>query len=102
LYFTPVPFVLRTFASNKEQTLVDFPLLSWLKSKSMNVVINGEPLDIPDGLTVQGLMPHLNLKAERIAVERNQELVRRADWATTFLQEGDKLEIVHFVGGGVG
>lgn len=95
-------FVLRTFASNKEQTLVDFPLLSLLKSDSMNVVINGEPREIPNELTVQGLIAHLELKEERLAVERNQEIVPRADWAMTPLQEGDKLEIVHFVGGGAG
>ena len=66
----------------------------------MKVVLNGEPREIPDGLTVQGLIHHLDLKDERIAVERNQEIVRRADWVTALLQEGDKLEIVHFVGGG--
>lgn len=62
--------------------------------------INSEQRDIPAGLTVQGLIHYLNLKEERIAVERNREIVPRADWATTFLQEGDSLEIVHFVGGG--
>lgn len=49
---------------------------------------------------MQELLHHLNLKEERIAVERNQEIVRRADWASTPVQEGDALEIVHFVGGG--
>jgi sulfur carrier protein len=66
----------------------------------MKVWINGHQRDIPAGLTVQELLHHLNLKEERIAVERNQEIVRRADWASTPVQEGDALEIVHFVGGG--
>jgi len=66
----------------------------------MKVVINGEPREMADGLTVQGLIHHLKLKEERLAVERNQEIVRRAEWAITLLREGDKLEIVHFVGGG--
>ncbi|MCS6806293.1 MAG: sulfur carrier protein ThiS [Acidobacteriota bacterium] len=66
----------------------------------MKVIINGEPRDIPAGLTVQALLRYLNVNEERIAVERNQEIVRRADWATTLVQENDRLEIVHFVGGG--
>ncbi len=66
----------------------------------MTVVINGESREVPEGLTIQGLIEHLNLKGERIAVERNQEIVRRADWASLPIQEDDRLEIVHFVGGG--
>lgn len=66
----------------------------------MNVVINGQPRQIPSGLTIQELLLHLDLKQERIAVERNQQIVPRAEWATTVLHEGDRLEIVHFVGGG--
>lgn len=66
----------------------------------MKVIINGEPRDIPAGLTVQALLRYLNVNEERIAVERNQEIVRRTDWATTLIQENDRLEIVHFVGGG--
>jgi thiamine biosynthesis protein ThiS len=66
----------------------------------MNVTINSEPCDIPAGLTVQELLNHLSLNDERIAIERNQEIVRRADWMTTQIEEGDALEIVHFVGGG--
>lgn len=66
----------------------------------MKVVINGEPHDIPAGLTVQALLRYLNVNEERIAVERNQEIVRRADWTTTHIEENDRLEIVHFVGGG--
>jgi thiamine biosynthesis protein ThiS len=66
----------------------------------MNVTINGEPCDIPAGLTVQELLNHLSLNDERIAIERNQEIARRADWMTTQIEEGDALEIVHFVGGG--
>jgi thiamine biosynthesis protein ThiS len=68
----------------------------------MRIVINGEPRDLPDGLNVLSLLEHLDLKPERIAIERNLEIVRRADWEQTLLEEGDKLEIVHFVGGGLG
>ena len=66
----------------------------------MNVTINGEPHDIPAGLTVQELLSHLSLNDGRIAVERNHDIVRRADWPTTQIEAGDTLEIVHFVGGG--
>jgi thiamine biosynthesis protein ThiS len=68
----------------------------------MNVVLNGEPRNIPDGLTILTLLQYLDLKPERIAIERNLELVRRAEWETTLVQEDDRLEIVHFVGGGLG
>jgi thiamine biosynthesis protein ThiS len=68
----------------------------------MNVIINGERREIPDGMTVQKLIHYLELKEERIAVERNREILRRAEWDETLIQEGDTLEIVHFVGGGTG
>jgi sulfur carrier protein len=66
----------------------------------MNVSVNGEPLVLPDGLTVRGLIEHLGLADGPVAVERNREVVTRATHATTSLCEGDVVEIVHFVGGG--
>jgi thiamine biosynthesis protein ThiS len=66
----------------------------------MRVLLNGEEREIPDGLTISGLVEHLKLNPERIAVERNREVVPRAEWAAVRIQEGDRLEIVHFVGGG--
>ncbi len=66
----------------------------------MRILLNGQQREIPDGLTISGLIAHLELAGERIAVERNGEIVRRAEWDGTRLQEGDRLEIVHFVGGG--
>ena len=62
--------------------------------------INGEPRDFPDGLTVASLVEHLGMKADRVAVELNLEIVPRANWPATNLKDSDKLEIVHFVGGG--
>ncbi len=64
------------------------------------MTVNGEDLDIPDGLTVRGLVEHLKLTDGPVAVERNREVVPRATHATTALMLGDVLEIVHFVGGG--
>lgn len=62
--------------------------------------INGEPREFPDGLNVAALVAQLGMKADRVAVELNLEIVPRSSWDATVLKNGDKLEIVHFVGGG--
>jgi thiamine biosynthesis protein ThiS len=64
--------------------------------------INGEQREFPDGLTVAALVGQLGMKPDRVAVELNLEIVPRAQWETTTLESGDKLEVVHFVGGGSG
>ena len=66
----------------------------------MRVHVNGEGQDLPDGLTVAGLMEKLGLHPLRVAVERNRKLVPRARYADTPLAEADVLEIVTLVGGG--
>lgn len=66
----------------------------------MLIQINGEARDVPDQITLTELIQHLGLAPERLAIEVNQEVVRRANWPTTLLKEGDRLEVVHFVGGG--
>lgn len=66
----------------------------------MLVIINGEEKNIEDGLKVSDLVPLLELKAERLAIEVNRKIIRRAAWQLTPLAEGDKIEIVQFVGGG--
>jgi len=66
----------------------------------MRATVNGEPLELPDGLTVAALLQHLGVRAERVAVERNGEVVRKVRHAEEKLQPGDTLEIVTFVGGG--
>jgi thiamine biosynthesis protein ThiS len=66
----------------------------------MTLHINGQPREFPDGLTVASLVTQLGMKADRVAVELNLEIVPRARWETTSLKDGDKLELVHFVGGG--
>jgi thiamine biosynthesis protein ThiS len=62
--------------------------------------INGEQRDFPGGLTVAALVAQLGMKPDRVAVELNLEIVPRANWEATTLKSGDKLEVVHFVGGG--
>jgi thiamine biosynthesis protein ThiS len=66
----------------------------------MQLHINGEPRDFSAPLTLAGLVDHLGMKADRVAVELNRNIVARDQWAKTSLAEGDRLEIVHFVGGG--
>jgi thiamine biosynthesis protein ThiS len=67
----------------------------------LKLQINGEPRDFPDGLTLAALVEQLGMKPDRVAVELNLEIVPRANWQSTQLKDGDKLEIVHFVGGGL-
>jgi thiamine biosynthesis protein ThiS len=66
----------------------------------MKLHINGEERALPDDLTVAALVEHLGMKADRVAVELNRDIVARDRWAATPLADGDRLEVVHFVGGG--
>lgn len=66
----------------------------------MNVIVNGENHALDPGKTVAGLLADLGLGEKKVAVELNQCVLERPEWAATELQENDKLEIVHFVGGG--
>jgi thiamine biosynthesis protein ThiS len=66
----------------------------------MTIQINGQPREFPDALTVAALVEGLDMKADRVAVELNRDILPRDRWTATTLREGDKLEIVHFVGGG--
>jgi len=66
----------------------------------MDLTINGEPVAVPSGLTVRGLIEHLGLTDGPVAVEKNRAVVPRADHTKVELSDGDVLEIVHFVGGG--
>jgi len=66
----------------------------------MKVVVNGESMDISDGLTVAGLLEGLQIGRDRVAVEVGLEIVPKAGYDTHALREGDKVEIVQFVGGG--
>lgn len=66
----------------------------------MTIEVNGESLDLPASITLTELVEHLALAAERLAIELNRQVVRRADWQQTLLKENDRVEIVHFVGGG--
>ena len=66
----------------------------------MRVYVNGEPREINQPLTVAELVTELDLPPARIAIELNRAVVRRNDWSATTLNDDDRIEIVHFVGGG--
>lgn len=68
----------------------------------MKLHLNGEEreFEAPSASTLSSLIAALGMKADRVAVELNREIVPRDRWADTRLNEGDRLEIVHFVGGG--
>jgi thiamine biosynthesis protein ThiS len=66
----------------------------------MRIRVNGEDKEIADGLSLAGLLDELQIRAGRVVVELNRDIVRRDAHVSTLLKEGDSLEIVHFVGGG--
>jgi len=71
------------------------------EDQQMQVVINGEDRNFEAPLTLAGLVQALGMKTDRVAVELNRDIVPRDQWDRTQLADGDRLEIVHFVGGGL-
>ncbi len=65
----------------------------------MNVYVNGELREV-DATSLAELVTDLDLPVARIAIELNREVVRRSEWGSTMLKDEDRIEIVHFVGGG--
>ncbi len=66
----------------------------------MQIEFNGQPREIADGTTVAALVAELQLDPRTLAVERNRELVPRAEHASALLAAGDRVEVVTLVGGG--
>jgi len=66
----------------------------------MNLFVNGEPASAAEGATVETLLEQMGLPQKGVAVERNREIVPRSLYATTRIADGDRIEIVQFVGGG--
>ena len=66
----------------------------------MRVYVNGEVKELSGPISLSELITELDLPAARIAVELNRNVVRRSEWSVTILHDDDRLEIVHFVGGG--
>ena len=68
----------------------------------MNLTINGELRTLSSAESLDALVEQLGMKSDRVAIELNREIVPRDRWSQTSLRDGDRLEIVHFVGGGLG
>ena len=66
----------------------------------MKIHVNGEAREFSAELTVDSLIANLGLEPTRVAIELNRQVVRRNDWQATVLHDEDRVEIVHFVGGG--
>jgi sulfur carrier protein len=62
--------------------------------------VNGEPREVAEEIYLPQLVATLELKPEQVAIELNKSVVRRGNWDATRLHDGDRIEIVHFVGGG--
>ena len=66
----------------------------------MKIVLNGDSYEIAGPLSLTALLEHLNVDPRRVAVEHNLDVVKRANYDSTQIQDGDQIEIVNFVGGG--
>ena len=66
----------------------------------IKIYLNGERREIPAETDLVRLLEVFSLPSQRIAIELNSNVIRRADWPQAMLREGDKIEVVHFVGGG--
>ena len=66
----------------------------------MTIVVNGKPMDLPEGLTIDGLLAHLKVRREYTAVALNREVTPKQEYAQSVLHDGDKVEIVRPMGGG--
>jgi len=69
-------------------------------SETVHLEINGEARQVPAGLNVTALLAHLGIVSNRVAIERNHDILPRDQWEKTNVLAGDRFEIVHLVGGG--
>jgi sulfur carrier protein len=70
------------------------------ETKTIQVVLNGEPRSLPSGLTLDRLLQFLEMDSSRVAIELNGTIVRKPDWVSTEVLDGAQVEVVWFVGGG--
>ena len=66
----------------------------------MQIILNGDPHEVAGPLTLNALLLQLNIEPRRVAVEHNLTVVKRANYDSTQIQDGDQIEVVNFVGGG--
>lgn len=66
----------------------------------MKIRLNGEIKELAEEVTLDRLLELFSLPSQRVAVELNQQVVRKKDWPAVIVKEADRIEVVHFVGGG--
>ena len=66
----------------------------------IDIIVNGEKTKLAKHFNLQELLTELDLPTERVAIELNKDVVRRKDWASIQVNDKDKIEVIHFVGGG--
>jgi sulfur carrier protein len=71
-----------------------------IEAAQITVRLNGETREVPEGLSVEKLLLHLELHPKLVVVEHNGDILRRDGYAAATVRDGDNLELVHFVGGG--
>ena len=67
---------------------------------AINILLNGETREVPGEINIDRLLELFSLPKQRVAIELNNMVIRRSDWPVTVVRESDKIEVVHFVGGG--
>ena len=82
------------------ETECQTPRMESAETKTIEIVVNGQPRRVPSGFSLDRLLTWLEIDPSRVAVERNLAIARKADWQATQVVPGDRLEIVWFVGGG--
>lgn len=70
-------------------------------TQTIEIVLNGETATVPTGLNVGTLLDHLGVDPARVAVEVNNQTIRREEWTQVGIAAGARVEVVHFVGGGL-
>lgn len=85
---------------NYNHTNQKLQIANTMNQSTMVLIINGNEREAPSPLTLSALIEQLGMKPERVAVELNRNIIPRERWPETQLVNGDRLEIVHFVGGG--
>ncbi len=70
------------------------------KMTVINILLNGEPREVAKEIRLDQLLDFFSLPKQRIAIELNSNVIRRSEWPQTRVAGGDRIEVVHFVGGG--
>ena len=79
---------------------MDQPKRKIIVMATINIVLNGESREVPAEIELDQLVELFSLPKQRVAIELNNNVLRRSEWPKTNIKDSDKVEVVHFVGGG--